>query len=61
MKTVYFIVVTILFVAVLYLLGVDKTSTPTMEWKSFKLDPKVLMVSVLLYGVAVYILYRIKI
>lgn len=60
MKKVYFIIVTILFMAVLYILGMDKTSTATMVWRSFKIDPKVLIVSVLLYGLALYILYKIK-
>lgn len=61
MKAVYFIIVTILFLVVMYILGVEKTSTSAMEWKSFKMDPKILIVSVLLYGVALYILYKIKI
>lgn len=61
MKTLHFIIITILFVVMLYILGVEKTSTSAMEWKSFKMDPKILIVSVLLYGVALYILYKIKI
>ncbi|MBW8245244.1 hypothetical protein AB9K32_14650 [Allomuricauda sp. XS_ASV26] len=61
MKTIYFIIVTILFLVVMYILGVEKTSTSAMEWKSFKMDPKILIVSVLLYSAALYILYKIKI
>ena len=57
---IYFIIVTIVFVVFLYILGVEKTSTAAMEWKSFKIDPKILIVSVLLYGLALYILYKIK-
>ncbi|MBR9854025.1 MAG: hypothetical protein GYB37_05515 [Algicola sp.] len=61
MKTIYFIIVTILFLVVMYILGVEKTSTSAMEWKFFKMDLKILIVSVLLYSAALYILYKIKI
>lgn len=58
MKAVYFIIVTILFLVVMYILGVEKTSTSAMDWKSFKIDPKVVVISVLLYGL---VLYEVKV
>lgn len=58
MKAVYFIIVTILFLVVMYILRVEKTSTSAMDWKSFKIDPKVVVISVLLYGL---VLYEVKV
>ena len=57
-RWMYFSLLTLALLLVLYLFGFQKSSTPTIEWKSFKIKTSYFLGAIALYGIALYMLYK---
>ncbi len=57
-KKYILLIFTFILVVLLYFFGFQKTSTLTMDWKSFKLKTAYFVGFILLYLLAIYILYK---
>ena len=52
------ILVTGVLIVILYFFGVQKTLTPDMEWKSFKINTKLFVILISVYALVIYLLYK---
>ncbi len=57
-KTYILIILSVMLVVLLYFFGFQKTSTLTMDWKSFKLKTVYFLALILSYIISVYFLYK---
>lgn len=61
MRKIYIaLIFTVVLIIVLYFFGVQKTSTISVDWTSFKIKTKYFIGLILLYFISIIILYKIK-
>ena len=57
-KMMFLVLISILFLVLIYFFGFNKTSTENMIWKSVKFNTKILIVLFSVYTLAIYLIYK---